>query len=208
MPICQEHLREDAPALLLGGICPLCSPNIIVKGIHPALLRSLEGEGEQGIHLNTINIYNVNSNSHVCNFLNTEKCQDRVCWCKRSNNSCKVPTQEFWFNYSTCVKRAFDHSDVFKPYARGTLSDNSNDPAHSHALTGNNDSNEEPLVTTHTMPDADLYAFAIRNPPDTVFPSTYMLSNIDEILRFMRSSELLKNNDKSSYKMWIWSHTH
>ena len=217
--ICQEHPQEDAPALLLGRICPLCSPDIKLRGIDPDLLCGLQAadskktKGEEGIELKTIQIYAINSNSQLCNYLDSKKCQDIACWCKKANNSCKNLTQQFWLNYKSSVKHPFDHSVIFKPYARDTLSENTNDQPQSPSLGNNNDSlsentndpahsphppnspplsdnnelNEEPLVTIHTMPDADLYGFAIRNPPDTVLPSTFMLANINEILNVMKS---------------------
>ena len=58
------------------------------------------------------------------------------------------------------------------------------------------------------MPDVDLYGFAIRNPPDTVSPSTFLLDNVDEILSYMRDSELLRNHERDTFRLWIWANTH
>merc|ERR1712121_324251 len=65
-----------------------------------------------------------------------------------------------------------------------------------------------PLVRTDTMDGVELYGFAIRNPPDTVLPSTFLLDNVDEILSHMRDSELLKNREHDTFRLWIWANTH
>ena len=41
--ICQNHPRDESPALLLGDICVLCNPNISVKVIEPEILRAIKG---------------------------------------------------------------------------------------------------------------------------------------------------------------------
>ena len=58
------------------------------------------------------------------------------------------------------------------------------------------------------MDGVELNGFAIRNPPDTVLPSTFLLDNVDEILSHMRDSELLKNREHDTFRLWIWANTH
>ena len=202
--ICRHHPREQAPALLLGGICPLCSPDILVRTVEAAQLRALgvggkgKSGGDAGVPLLDTNaIYRVDENSRVCNFLDAENCPDSECPCKRQRSDHNACTREFWSDYNRNVKHAFDHSLSFKPHATDPCDEEADD-----------DDDARPLVRTDTMVDADLYGFAIRNPPDTVLPSAFLLDNFDEILSHMRDSELLRNQEHDTFRLWIWATTH
>ena len=58
------------------------------------------------------------------------------------------------------------------------------------------------------MPVADMFAFAIKDPPETVFPHTFLSQYCDPILEFINSSRVLHNRQQDSFKLWIWAHTH
>ena len=133
--ICRHHPREQAPALLLGGICPLCSPDILVKTIGSDQLRALgvstkeKSGGDVGVHLDTNAIYRVNENSRVCNFLDAVKCSNVRCPCKRQKRGHNALTREFWSDYDRNAKWAFDHSIPFKPYGTDEALDQDADDA-------------------------------------------------------------------------------
>ena len=99
--ICRHHPREQAPALLLGGVCPLCSPDILVRTIEAAQLRGLgvsdegKSEGDVGVQHDTNAIYRVNENSQVCNFLDAENCPDVGCPCKRQKKNTMLSHKNF-----------------------------------------------------------------------------------------------------------------
>ena len=92
--ICRNHPRAQAPALLLGRICPLCSPDILVKTVEADQLRAL-GLNNVGMRIDTNAIYRVNENSQVCNFLDAENCPDVGCPCKRQKKNTMLSHENF-----------------------------------------------------------------------------------------------------------------
>merc|ERR1712215_620521 len=58
------------------------------------------------------------------------------------------------------------------------------------------------------MPVADLFAFAIRDPPPTEFPHTFLSQYCGPILQFINSSSVFRNRQEDSFKLWIWAHSH
>ena len=129
--ICRNHPRGQAPALLLGRICPLCSPDILVKTVEADQLRAL-GLNNVGMRIDTNAIYRVNENSQVCNFLDAENCPDIECPCKRQKRGHNALTRKFWSDYNRNAKHAFDHSTPFKPYGtEESLDQDDDDGPHS-----------------------------------------------------------------------------
>ena len=62
--ICPKHLRAQAPALLLGGICPLCQPNLSLRAINPDILRNIKNTDVK--KPDTIPIYNITNEYKIC----------------------------------------------------------------------------------------------------------------------------------------------
>ena len=204
--ICNKHPREESPALLLGGICPLCSPNLTVRAIEPDILRI--------IHKNKLKkpfsfpIYSVNNASQTCDYQKSINCTESSCMCKRVHfadnpaTNLRATAEAFWSDYKANVNLSFDHNAICIPYAKPE--DASPPPSPLAA----DDFDAGDLVEECKMADVDLFAFAIKNPPLTVQPHHYLSQFSDKIFEFMRSSESLSNRKYDSFKLWIWAHSH
>ena len=218
---CTNHPDQESPPpprLLIGDICPTCSPNTTVRIIEPNILRSITQNG----HPHTVIIYTIGPNSEVCNIIDPSRCENNECICKRPETSYEcIAQRQFWLTYTVRVKNSFDHNLSLE----NTPSDSDNplpasnaDPRESDVEfdsdddDGDDDVDDEnysaqTLVQCYKMRKADMFAYAIANPPLTVKPHAFLWEYVDEILHFMKTSETLRNRETESFKMWIWAHT-
>ena len=199
------------PRLLVGEICPTCSPNTTVRCIEPQVLRNISTSGKAP----TVIIYIIGPNSEVCNLIDPGRCPNSECVCKKNENSSENIAQRlFWLSYTTSVRNSFDHNSVLsEPQTSDSARpDEDHDEDMADRCESDSDSEDEcydaqPLVRCYKMKKADFFAYAIANPPETVKPHTFLLEYLDEIIHFMKTSETLRNRENESFKMWIWAHT-
>ena len=234
--ICPNHPSEESPALLVGGICALCNPNIYVKIIDPEILRDIKG-------IDVIDppppcIYKIRR-SKIVIFKGLTKSELTV-QCSPSRMKVLLQRGDFWADYEKNVKCYVDHNEIFIPHANFT---SDTDPPGNNANEGSQssphphesrDSNTGPspdddvapqsptpddaliercglspeFLKVCRMPVADLFAFAIRDPPPTEFPHTFLSQYCEPILQFINSSSVFRNRQEDSFKLWIWAHSH
>ena len=71
------------PRLLVGEICPTCSPNTIVRCIEPDVLRNIS----KSDNAPTVIIYTIGPSSEVCNLIDPSRCPNNGCICKKPETS-------------------------------------------------------------------------------------------------------------------------
>ena len=211
---CANHPDQDSPPkLLIGNICPTCSPNTTVRIIEPNILRNISPNSNP----HTVIIYTIGPNSEVCNLIDPSRCGNNACLCKKPQTSIESNAQQqFWRTYTVSVTNSFDHnlslenapSDSDNPSPPQSPASNA-DPRESDVEFDSDDENydAQTLVQCYKMRRADMFAYAIANPPVTVKPRDFLWEYVDEILHFMRTSETLRNRETESFKMWLWVHT-
>ena len=213
------------PRLLVGEICPTCSPNTIVRCIEPDVLRNIS----KSDNAPTVIIYTIGPNSEVCNLIDPSRCPNNGCICKKNETSSEnIAQRQFWLTYTVSVKNSFDHNLPPSPSdsssdpetsdsARRDVHDDDDDddddddegiadPCESDVDSDDECYDAQTLVRCYKMRKADFFAYAIANPPETVKPQTFLLEYLDEIMHFMKTSETLRNRENESFKMWIWAH--
>ena len=196
--------------MLLGDICPLCLPNVNIHAIEPDILRNIKITNLK--KPKSIPIYSISKESKICNFIDNDNCREVSCLCSQkyftgNQYNIRGHTKDFWFKYKSNVNINFIHNVLYIPYAPN-MSDNA--PSEGDTTNTPQDSSlliPEDLVKEYTMTDVDLFAFGIKNPPDTIFPHDYLSEFIDIILEFIRSSELVCNRLYDSFKIWIWAYS-
>ena len=236
--ICPNHPSEESPALLVGGICALCNPNIYVKIIDPEILHVIKS-------IDVIDppppcIYKIRR-SKIVIFKGLTKSELTV-QCSPSRMKVLLQRGDFWADYEKNVKCYVDHNEIFIPHAKNSsdtdppgnnANEGSQSSPHPHESrdsnagpSENNDDDAAPQSPTPDdaliercglspeflkvcrMPVADLFAFAIRDPPPTEFPHTFLSQYCEPILQFINSSSVFRNRQEDSFKLWIWAHSH
>ena len=170
---CTNHPDQELPPrLLVGNICPTCSPNTIVRIIDPIILRDITPKSNP----RTVKIYTIGPTSEVCNLIDPSRCRNNECLCKKPDLSNESGERErFWFTYTVRVKNSFDHNfSRYLPSDSPPASSNV-DPHQSDVESVSDDDdddnenyNAQPLAQCYKMRKADMFAFAIANPPVTV----------------------------------------
>ena len=215
-----EPPRPPPPRLLVGEICPTYSPNTIARCIEPDVLRNISKSNDP----HTVIIYTIGPNSEVCNLIDPSRCPNNGCICKKPETSIEnIAQRQFWLTYTVSVKNSFDHnlgnpipsdlsSDSSSDSARRDVHDDDDDddaiadPRESDVESDDERYDAQTLVQCYKMRKADMFAYAIANPPETVKPQVFLWEYLDEIMHFMKTSETLRNRENESFKMWIWAH--
>ena len=70
-----------------------------------------------------------------------------------------------------------------------------------------NDPSLPPLITECRMRGADVFAFSIRDPSLGVAPHLHLTNHLNDILRDINNSELIRPHPNESYRMFIWAHS-
>ena len=220
---CTKHPPVESgcpppPRLLLGKICPKCSPKTSVRCIDPNVLRNISKTGRAP----TVLIYRIGPNSEVCNLIDPTRCPNNACTCKNrpETSTESIALRQFWLTYTARVKNSFDHNlppeplqnsspDPDEPARRDEEEEEEEgraDPREADVDSDDECYDAQTLVQCYKMREADFFAYAIANPPETVKPQVFLREYLDEIMHFMKTSETLRNREDESFKMWIWAH--
>ena len=205
--VCQSHEQNEEPVLLVGGICPICQPNMKVKFVDPLHVSS----NIEFFHINPL--YEIH-NQILCNYSSNIQCHNIQCKCKDKRF---LKNERFWGHWKTACKDFWDDyllnlggfpHDVARLSTHEGQSPDASPSENDDGADDGTSQSEQNLVTEQTMPEADVFAFEIRNPETTVKPHDFLWDKIDEILNAMLTSNLLCGRHDDNFKLWIWAHTH
>ena len=147
---------------MVGGICPICNPNIKVKFADPLHIK-------RDITTFQINpLYEI-SDGILCNYYNNIHCVNVNCRCKdksflnhKSWEHWTGVRNEFWPDYLTNLGGLI-HDSVRIPTHEENMPDATSSDTDDDELRTSQ--SQPDLVTEQTMRDADVFAFAVRKPP-------------------------------------------
>ena len=202
---CEHHQNI---ALLQGGVCRYCYPNLRVLGIPQESVKTLlKTTPENVYHIYTLRDCNISYNN-----------LDPTHRSSNSGNLQNSPDNE----YQICYEIPHEITQRFirglppppPPPNENNLPPQGSDPSSSPpppaespppSPTSNNALRE---FIQHEVEYSPFLCFKVRDPPVLQQPHLYLYDNINPIIRSINTSQLLRNSHNISYKAWIWAESH